>query len=164
MVVSIIEPYTKPRISPFLHSPDPTKRMSYSVVEGVPTPEKFCELRKRAGLSPKSIQAATAALPHTVFGVYIVDQQGNSIVGMGRLVGDHYLNLTVVDIAVLPEHQKRGLGRKIMESLMNYVHAHVTKDCYVSLGADGDAKFLYEKFGFVPTMPKTMGMYYKYPQ
>jgi ribosomal protein S18 acetylase RimI-like enzyme len=141
-----------------------TSAMSYSVVEKAPSPEKFCELRKRAGLSPKSIEAATAALPNTVYGVSIINDEDNSIVGMGRLVGDKHLFLTVVDIAVFPEHQKKGLGRKIMESLMNYVKNNVTKDCYVSLGADGDAKFLYQKFGFQSTLPKTLGMAYKHPQ
>jgi hypothetical protein len=33
------------------------------------------------------------------------------------------------------------------------------KGAYVSLIADGDAQFLYEKFGFRPTAPAAVGMF-----
>ena len=35
---------------------------------------------------------------------------------------------------------------------------------YVSLAADGDAKYLYEKFGFVETTPVTVNMEYIAPR
>ncbi|KAI7868659.1 GCN5-related N-acetyltransferase [Mucor mucedo] len=138
--------------------------IEYSIVESVPPAEKFCELRKRAGLSPKSVEVAKRALPHTVYGVSVVNNQDNSIVGMGRIVGDRYLALTIVDVAVFPEHQKKGLGKLIMETLMTYIKANVTRDCYITLMADGDAKFLYEKYGFITGLPISLGMYYSHPK
>lgn len=135
--------------------------MGYSVVKQPPSPETYCELRKKAGLSPKSLETAQKALPNTSFGCSIIDNDTNTVVGMGRLVGDDAAFLTVVDIAVLPEHQKKGLGKLIMETLMNHVNEHVNPDCYVSLIADGDASFLYAKFGFVSTLPKSQSMYFK---
>ncbi|KAI9478882.1 MAG: acyl-CoA N-acyltransferase [Benjaminiella poitrasii] len=137
--------------------------MTYSVIEKAPTPEIFCELRKRSGLSPKSVEAAKQALPHTVYGVSIINDEDQSVVGMGRLVGDKHLFLTIVDIAVFPEHQKKGLGKLIMTHLMNYAKHNVTRDCYISLMADGKAQFLYEQFGFVSTLPKSLGMCYQHP-
>ncbi|KAG2232286.1 hypothetical protein INT48_009307 [Thamnidium elegans] len=139
-------------------------KAEYSIIESVPTPEKFCELRQKAGLSPKNVEVARKALPNTVFGVSVIDNKDQSVVGMGRIVGDKYLALTIVDVAVFPEHQKKGLGKLIMETLMNYLKAYVTRDCYITLMADGDAKFLYEKYGFITGLPISLGMYYAHPK
>lgn len=135
--------------------------MVYTILDVPPSPEVYCDLRKRAGLSPKSLETAKKAMPLTVYGCCIMDTATQTIVGMGRLVGDNAAFLTIVDIAVLPEHQKKGLGKMIMEALMDYVKRSVSDDCYVSLIADGDASFLYEKFGFVSTLPKSQSMFYK---
>ncbi|CAO3612084.1 unnamed protein product [Mucor hiemalis] len=138
--------------------------MTYSVVHSVPSPEKFCELRKRSGLSPKSLESVIKALPNTLYGVSIIDNTDGSVVGMGRIVGDKYLALTIVDVVVFPEHQKKGLGKLIMEALCTYIENNTTKDCYVSLMAVGDAKFLYEKYGFVTGLPNSLGMRYQHGQ
>ncbi|KAG1074761.1 hypothetical protein G6F42_025680 [Rhizopus arrhizus] len=68
---------------------------------------------------------------------------------MGRIIGDGYLFLQIVDVAVLPEHQKKGLGKIIMRALVDWIDKNTTKDCYVSLFAVGKAYLLYESFGFV---------------
>jgi GNAT superfamily N-acetyltransferase len=135
----------------------------YSVVYKTPSPERFCELRKLSGLSPKTVETATLALPNTLFGVSIIDNTDGSIIGMGRIVGDGHLVLTIVDVAVLPEHQKKGLGKLIMKCLSDYIEANVKRDCYITLMADGDAKLLYQQYGFVSSLPKTLGMHYAHP-
>jgi hypothetical protein len=48
-----------------------------------------------------------------------------------------------------------------MEKLMEFITNELPTSCYISLIADGDASFLYEKFGFKDTMPESKGMYYK---
>lgn len=134
--------------------------MTYSVRHSVPSPEKFCELRKRSGLTPKSLEVATKALPNTLYGVSIIDDTDGSVVGMGRIAGDRHLALCIVDVAVFPEHQKKGLGKLIMGALQTWIKENTTKDCYITLMADGDAKYLYEKYGFVTGLPLSLGMYY----
>ncbi|MGI6877159.1 GNAT family N-acetyltransferase [Microbacterium sp. gxy059] len=59
---------------------------------------------------------------------------------------------------MLPEHQGAGLGRRIMAALMAEVESRAPKSAHVSLIADGDARFLYERFGFAPTAPASIGM------
>jgi GNAT superfamily N-acetyltransferase len=136
--------------------------MSYSIIASVPSPEVFCMLRKESGLSPRSVESATKALPNTVYAVTIQNDLDNTPVGMGRLVGDGSLCLTVSDVCVLPGHQKKGLGRLIMASLMDYIKKNTTRDCYINLMADGDARYLYEKYGFVSGLPESLGMYYRH--
>ena len=83
---------------------------------------------------------------------------------MGRIIGDNGCFFVVVDIAVLPEYQGRGLGKRIMAALDAWLSANVPASAYVSLAADGDAKYLYEKFGFLETTPHTVNMEYIAPR
>ena len=77
---------------------------------------------------------------------------------MGRVVGDGGLFLFVVDIAVAPAWQRQGLGRRIMQALMDEVHARAPARTMVGLIADGTAYRLYEKFGFRLVAPRAHGM------
>jgi ribosomal protein S18 acetylase RimI-like enzyme len=81
----------------------------YKIAAGVPSVEDYCELRVAAGLSPRSERAARLGLPNTLFGVAVT--LDGALVGMGRVVGDGGTSYQVVDIAVRPEHQGRGLAR-----------------------------------------------------
>ena len=76
---------------------------------------------------------------------------------MGRVVGDD-LFYQVVDIAVDPQHQGRGLGKLIVETLMRVLKRLAPAEAYVSLIADGKANELYAQFGFMATAPASIGM------
>jgi GNAT superfamily N-acetyltransferase len=65
-----------------------------------------------------------------------------------------------VDIAVLPAYQKQGLGKRIMVALDAWLRANAQPSAYVTLVADGDARHLYAKFGFVETAPVSVNMEY----
>lgn len=124
----------------------------------VPTPDEYMHLRAVAGLSPFSRAAAELALPQTIFAV-VIEAEGRAI-GMGRLIGDGGCFFQIVDIAVDPTHQGRGLGKRIMAGLMAHV-ATLPKGAYVSLIADTPADRLYAQFGFVATAPRSLGMAYR---
>lgn len=126
----------------------------YVWVETVPTAADFCRLRKIAGLSPRPLEAVEKALPNSCYGVHVVIE--GTPVGMGRIVGDGALNLDIVDVAVDPLHQGKGLGRKIMEHLVGWLDQHASKGAYVTLMAD--VPELYEKFGFKSVRPESEGM------
>jgi GNAT superfamily N-acetyltransferase len=74
------------------------------------------------------------------------------------VIGDGGCFFQVVDIAVEPGHQGRGLGKLIMAEITAFLGAHVPPSGYVSLIADGQAKDLYAQFGFAPTAPRSIGM------
>ncbi len=129
---------------------------AYEVVAETPSVETYRELRVVAGLSPKSEQAARIALPNSWASV-VVRHDGEPV-GMGRVIGDGGCHFQVVDICVRPEHQGRGLGKRIMAALVADLEARVPEGGYVSLIADGDAKHLYAQFGFAETAPASVGM------
>ena len=132
---------------------------TYSVVARTPSVEEYLQLRAVAGLSPFSEAAAARGLQGTIFSVLIVHE--GSAVGMGRLIGDGGCFFQVVDIAVHPEHQGRGLGKAIMSAIMEHVNTNFHPSAYVSLIADVPANTLYEKFGFKETAPRSVGMAYR---
>ena len=127
----------------------------YKVSEGVVSVDDFIRLRKVSGLTPRPRDAAEKGLPRSLFGVTITF--GSETVGMGRVVGDGALNFEIVDIAVDPEHQRKGLGSLIMRSIMSYLESEAPTGAYITLMAD--VPELYEKFGFKLSRPKSEGMY-----
>lgn len=126
----------------------------YRFVETVPSAEDFCRLRVVAGMSPRPLEGARAGLPRSCYGVHIL-YRGTAI-GMGRIVGDGALNFDIVDVAIDPSHQGKGLGRQIMQRLVTWLDAHACKGAYVTLVAD--VPELYTKFGFVSVRPQSEGM------
>ena len=129
--------------------------MQYKTFFETPAVEDFLRLRKDSGLTPRTKEAAESGLPNTKIGVTV--KYGDSVIGMGRIIGDG-MCYQVVDIAVLPEHQGKGIGKKIMSALMTELKNQAGTEVYVSLIADGPAKILYEKFGFQDVAPKSIGM------
>ncbi|MBZ9654807.1 GNAT family N-acetyltransferase [Phyllobacterium lublinensis] len=132
----------------------------YELHIGTPSVEDYRRLREIAGLSPKSQQAAEKGLPNTLYAATIRHQAG-ATVAMGRVVGDNGCFYQIVDIAVDPSHQGKGLGKVIVSSLIDFVNAEAPDGAYVSLIADGPARYLYAKFGFEPVMPESIGMAFR---
>ena len=64
----------------------------------------------------------------------------------------------IVDIAVQPDHQGRGLGKAIVARLVEELRGLAPAEAYVSLIADGEANKLYAQYGFAPTAPASIGM------
>lgn len=128
------------------------------LVERFPEAETYCRMRVEAGLSPKTLEAARRGLANTLYGVSLL--LDDEVVGMGRIIGDNGTVFTVVDIAVRPALQGRGLGKRILTALDAWLRAHVPESAYVTLVADGDAKYLYAKFGFAETAPYSVNMEY----
>lgn len=122
----------------------------------IPGEDEYLALRRAAGLSAMTPEGARLGLPASWCSVCL--RHAGELVGMGRVVGDGGLFLFVVDIAVAPAWQRQGLGRRIMQALMDEVHAHAPARTMVGLIADGTAYRLYETFGFRLVAPGAHGM------
>ncbi|MCG9760633.1 MULTISPECIES: GNAT family N-acetyltransferase [Pseudoalteromonas] len=128
--------------------------MTFKIEEKVPCPEEYCDLRIAAGLSAKSLEAATRGLPNSLYGVAI--RHDEQLVAMGRVVGDGGCNFEVVDVAVNPLYQGQGLGRTVMEYIDGYLATSALPGSYVSMIADEPA--FYEKLGYRLVSPASQGM------
>jgi ribosomal protein S18 acetylase RimI-like enzyme len=129
----------------------------YRVVERRPTVEEFNRIRQGAGLSRKNPAAAAKGIENSLFCACVM--LGDECVGIGRVVGDGGLVFDIVDVAVLPEHQGNGLGKRIMDALMAYVRANAAPTAFISLMTTAKLVKFYEGYGFKVRGPQAPGMY-----
>lgn len=106
----------------------------YQLAGTVPSVENFCRLRIISGLTPRPAEAARLGLPDSCYGVHILYRE--IVIGMGRIVGDGALNMDIVDVAVDPTHQGKGLGRMIMKTLTKWLDQNACDSAYVTLMLD----------------------------
>ena len=114
-----------------------------TTADEIPQADEYCALRVLTGLSAMDRAAAVEALPRSLYAVTV--REDGKLVAMGRVVGDG-LHCAVVDIAVDPGYQGRGLSRTVMEHIMAFIET-LPSSTLVSLFADVD--WLYGKFGFI---------------
>ena len=133
-----------------------TAASPYTTRLAIPSIATYQQLRVAAGMSAKTAEAAAKGLPNSLFAVQVL--HGDEVVGMGRVIGDGGCFYQVVDIAVLPAHQGKGLGKLIMREIRQFIDSDVPESAYVSLIADGQAQDLYAQFGFKHTAPASVGM------
>jgi GNAT superfamily N-acetyltransferase len=72
--------------------------------------------------------------------------EGAEFVGFGRTIDDGKFYATVVDVVVSPAHQRRGIGRAIVEDLQSRMRGFLV----VTLTAATDVQPFYRKLGWRP--------------
>jgi ribosomal protein S18 acetylase RimI-like enzyme len=130
----------------------------YRLSDGAPTVADYLLLRERAGLSPKREDQAQAAVGGSWAAVHVIHEEDGTTVGMGRVLGDGGWYFHLVDLAVLREHQRRGLGDAILGALLERIRREAPASALVNLIADPPGRKLYARHGFVPTAPDGIGM------
>lgn len=83
--------------------------------------------------------------------VYIITARENGrIVGMARLIGDGVLYFFLVDVIVHPEYQGKGIGRLLVENILEFIRSNRKTGQFfsVQLSAAKGKEGFYEKFGF----------------
>ena len=132
--------------------------MGYELRSGTPDVEAYLRLRADSGLTPKTREQAEAGLPGTWRGCHIVDTGTGETVAMGRIIGDGGWYFHIVDMAVLPDHPRRGLGDQIMSWLLDTSEAESPPGRFVTLMADPPGHALYAKHGFIEAPERSAGM------
>lgn len=131
--------------------------MNYKIIERTPTISEYNDTRRAAGLAVKNERAAQVGLSNTLYAVCVVYE--NSVVGIGRVIGDGGLFFDVVDIAVVESHQKKGVGKLIMDSLMAYLDVNAGPTALICLMANKGVAPFYEKYGFKAREADMPGMF-----
>lgn len=130
----------------------------YELISGPPSVDEYLRLRREAGLSEKTDSQAAAGIGGAWAAVHVRTTTDRLAVGMGRVIGDGGWYFHIIDMAVLPAHQRQGIGNAILTALLHEIADRAPAGAFVSLLADPPGRRLYERHGFVPTAPRWPGM------
>ena len=123
--------------------------MRFELVDNVLSAEDFIRLKVETGFIDRPLEQVEKALANGLFKVSVICD--GKVVGMGRLVGDGAMYWYLQEIIVLPEYQGMGIGKAIVNRLLDYIQNTAIRGTKISVGltaVKGKEPF-YEKFGLV---------------
>ena len=125
------------------------------------TAEEFILLWETVWGQGPSLEQTRLAMEHTLFRVSVFD--GNQIVGMARVIGDMGLDYYIKDVIVRPEYQKRGIGRMMINEILQFINDHGVEgtDIFVELCAMPDKIPFYGKFGFSANEAQRLRLFHR---
>ena len=112
------------------------------------TGEEYNELRLSVEFQSITEGQAQRGLEHTTFLTAVRD--GDRIVAMGRMLFDFGYTAYLGDIIVRPEYQKQGIGKRIVENLIDRTMDSAYEGEWIMfiLVAARNKEAFYEKLGF----------------
>lgn len=134
--------------------------LRYELEHRAPSIEDYLRLRKDTGLTPKTAEQAEPIFDNTWLWVRVNDTDTHQTVGMGRVIGDGGWCFLIADMATDPEHQRKGIGRAVLDELLKGILTAAPENPYIVLMADAPGRPLYKSMGFVETAPRSIGMRY----
>jgi ribosomal protein S18 acetylase RimI-like enzyme len=104
--------------------------------------DELSELYRIAPLGEKSPKDLATVFSASKFKCFVYSN--GTLIGAGRALADGADCSYIADVAVHPEYQGLGLGRKIIEKLVAFSAGHKKIILYANPGKEG----FYAKFGF----------------
>ncbi len=107
----------------------------------IPLIHEFLD-KKSYWANGRSLAAVKKSIDNSLcFGVYLDDKQ----VGFARVVTDYAVFAWLMDVFILEDYRKQGLGKLLMKTIMG---SEVLKDVHRWGLGTKDAHELYKKYGF----------------
>ncbi|MBE7070623.1 MAG: GNAT family N-acetyltransferase [Ruminococcaceae bacterium] len=122
------------------------------------TPEEYMQMRRNVHWGEFPLEQAAVGLKNSFILICLRNSEGQPI-GLGRAVSDGGYVIYIADVIVCSDYQGQGLGRVIMETLMERIRKTL-KPGYrvmVSLLSAKDKEEFYDKFGFEIRPNETYG-------
>lgn len=110
--------------------------------------EEYNNLRGSVDFIRITPKRAECALDHSLYKI-IAFREGTPI-GMARVVGDGGYVYFICDVIVHPDYQSRGLGRRIIENVLEWLESQVDagETIMVNLMSAMNKEEFYSKLGF----------------
>ena len=121
------------------------------------TSEEYMELRRRVGWCEFPLEEAQAGIDNSYMITCARDEE--KAIGVVRLLWDGGYIAFLSDVIVDPEYQGQGIGKKLVESVIQRVKADMKPGYKVKMclmAAKGKEPF-YEKFGFSERPNENLG-------
>jgi ribosomal protein S18 acetylase RimI-like enzyme len=120
--------------------------MNYQIIEKLPTPEEYNQLRQLVGWGIYERAVIEQALPNSLYCVCAVFN--GEIIGMARIIGDGGLAYYIQDVIIKPEYQRQRIGTALMNKIMEYIRLHASENTVIGLMAAKGKEPFYERYGF----------------
>jgi GNAT superfamily N-acetyltransferase len=111
--------------------------MSYYINEERIDPKTFNE-----------IENIEIAIKNSKYMVLAKDED-HKVIGMARVIGDEGLIFYIQDVIVLPEFQGKGIGKMLIENILEYLEQYKGQKIKVGLMAAKEKEGFYKQYGFV---------------
>jgi N-acetylglutamate synthase-like GNAT family acetyltransferase len=125
--------------------------------EELPTAKEFFDLFETTGWNEKyqlNQDEYYIALQNSWY--YISVYNHNELIGFGRIICDGVVHALILDVIVRPEKQGEGIGKNIMNKLVDQCKKHKVRDIQL-FSATNKAGF-YENLGFIRRKKAAPGM------
>lgn len=129
----------------------------YEIIERPPTVQEHKTLWQAVGWGSVNIEMTEQSIANSAYSLVVISD--GSVIGMGRIVGDGAMYYYIQDVAVLPEHQNKGIGQQIIEKLLQHINDNRSSAVFVGLFASHGKEKFYEIFGFKNHSPGMTGMF-----
>ncbi len=129
--------------------------------EQLPDPQKYWDLFLTTGWNLEydfSVTDLARAIQNSWYAISIY--HSNELIGSGRIIADGVHHALIVDLIIHPDYQGKGLGRRLLDRLVQKCKDNKIRD--IQLFAASDKSGFYEKSGFETRPPNAPGMQLKY--
>lgn len=111
------------------------------------TPEEYNDLREKIGWKAHDLKRVEKAIGSSKFVKKVV--VNNEIIGMARVICDG-IYAFVVDVMISPDYQNQGIGKKLMQELLQEIEENMNEGetMSVNLISMAGREEFYEKCGF----------------
>ena len=118
---------------------------------------EYNQLREAVGWESLPHEQAQIGINRSDYVLRAMD--GSRTVGTARVVSDGGCSVFILDVIVLPEYQGHGIGKSILQNIMNYLQKELQLRGIMNIGlmaAKGREGF-YQQFGFEERPNEGMG-------
>jgi GNAT superfamily N-acetyltransferase len=113
------------------------------------TVDEFNFLRESVGWNKIEEKLAQKGIENSLFIITAII--AGKTIGLARVCGDGGYNIWINDMIVLPEYQKKGIGKNLMNKAMDYIKNEFLQNgqsVFVNLMSAKGKETFYQKFGF----------------
>jgi tetratricopeptide (TPR) repeat protein/N-acetylglutamate synthase-like GNAT family acetyltransferase len=113
------------------------------------SPEELEDLCCAVGWARRPLMQVKQSLTNSFscIAAWHINNNQKQLIGFGRAVADGVFQATLLDILVHPHFQQRGIGKAIVQTLLNHLHNSEIKD--ITLFASPHIVDFYHQLGFI---------------
>ena len=125
------------------------------IMDKLPTVEEYNWIRAQVGWGIYQEDVIKKALPNSLYGVCAYHD--GKLIGMARVIGDNGLVFYIQDVIILPKYQRQGIGKQLMDKVMEFIHKNVSHNTIIGLMSSKGKESFYERYGFTNRPTEKLG-------